>query len=486
LTFLEVIIYIMKDKLKEIYSSENFKETGHELVELLAKYISDSEKQDIPVNNYMEPNEQLEYWRNYKLDDKNPITLFQDIIEKSIHIHNPKYIGHQVSAPAPLAALSNLFTALMNNSMAIYEMGPASTAIEKAVVEEISNKIGYGEKGDGYITSGGTLANLTALLAARAVIVKSDIWETGYNEKLAVMVSEEAHYCVDRACRIMGFGTDGIIKIPVGDKFTMKTELLGEYFAKAEKEEIRVIAVVGSAPSTSTGMHDDLEAIAEFCSEKKLWFHIDGAHGGGAIYSKKYKHLLKGIEKADSVVIDAHKMLMMPSLMTFLMFKNKMDSYATFSQKAQYLWESSDEEEWYNMAKRTFECTKQMMGVKFYTLLKVYGEEVFNQFVTNQYDLGQELARLAKMRNNIQLATEPESNIVCFRYFEPKFSNQELNQRNSYIRSKILRKGDFYIVQTLLNDLVYMRATIMNPLTTSLIFEELLDEVEKLGCEKTS
>ncbi|MCF8297330.1 MAG: aminotransferase class I/II-fold pyridoxal phosphate-dependent enzyme [Saprospiraceae bacterium] len=471
----------MKDKLKEIYSSKKFQEQGHELVDLLAKYISNSAKQEIPVNNYLEPNEQLEFWRNYKLDDKNPITLFKDIIEKSIHIHNPKYIGHQVSASAPLAALVNLFTALLNNSMAIYEMGPASTAIEKAVVEEISNKIGYGEKGDGYITSGGTLANLTALLAARQIIVESNVWEHGLNEKLAVMVSAEAHYCVERACRIMGFGAKGIIKIPVGDTFTMKTELLDEYYKKAEKDGIKVIAVVGSAPSTSTGMHDDLEAIAQFCSEKKLWFHIDGAHGGGAIYSKKYKHLLKGIEKADSVVIDAHKMLMMPSLMTFLMFKNKMDSYATFSQRAQYLWESSDEEEWYNMAKRTFECTKQMMGVKFFTLLKTYGEEIFDQFVTNQYDLGHELAKQINRRQNVELAVEPESNIVCFRYFDPKLSDSELNQRNSYIRSKILKKGDFYIVQTLLNNLVYMRATIMNPLTTAEIFGELLDEVEGLG-----
>lgn len=471
----------MKNSLKEIYSPKKFQEQGHKLVDLLAKYINDSAEQEIPVNNYQEPNEQLEYWRNYKLDDKNPITLFKDIIEKSIHIHNPKYIGHQVSAPAPLAALSNLFTALLNNSMAIYEMGPASTAIEKAVVEEVSNKIGYGAKGDGYITSGGTLANLTALLAARQIIVESNVWENGQNERLAVMVSSEAHYCVERACRIMGFGAKGIIKIPVGNTFTMKTELLEEYFEKAEKEGIKVIAVVGSAPSTSTGMHDDLEAIAKFCSEKKLWFHIDGAHGGGAIYSKKYKHLLKGIEKADSVVIDAHKMLMMPSLMTFIMFKNKMDSYATFSQSAQYLWESSDEEEWYNMAKRTFECTKQMMGVKFFTLLKTYEEEIFDQFVTNQYDLGQELAEQIKLRNNVELAVEPESNIVCFRYFYAKLSDEELNQRNSYIRSKILKKGDFYIVQTLLNNLVYMRATIMNPLTTAEIFEELLDEVERLG-----
>jgi len=225
-------------------------------------------------------------------------------------------------------------------------------------------------------------------------------------------------------------------------------------------------------------MHDDLNAIAEFAQQQNIWFHIDGAHGGGAIYSKKYKHLLNGIEKADSVVIDGHKMLMMPTLMTFVLFKKKSDSFANFTHKADYLFQQA-EEEWYNMAKRTFECTKEMMSIKFYVLLKTYGPEVFNQFVTQLYNLGTEFANKVKQNPQFELALTPHSNIVCFRYVDAQLSEEELNQLNGEIRSKILKQGDFYIVQTTLSGKTYLRLTFMNPQTTPEVMDELLKEVER-------
>ncbi|MCO6500039.1 MAG: pyridoxal-dependent decarboxylase [Vicingus serpentipes] len=472
----------MSKELESAYQPENFRKTGHELIDVIADYLSDVAQEKIPVNKWKEPNQQLEFWKNYQFDTNNPTAFFKEIIDKSIHIHHPKYIGHQVTPTVPLSALTTLLSAILNNGMAVYEMGAASTAIEKIVVDEILKQIGYPtDEADGFITSGGTLATLTALLAARKAIAPSDVWENGHQEKLGVLVSEQAHYCVDKAARVMGLGSDGVITIPVGGYFTMKTELLDKYFQKATNNGIRIIAVIGSAPSTSSGMHDDLNAIAAFAQQKNIWFHVDGAHGGGAIFSKKYKHLLAGIEKADSIVIDGHKMLMMPTLMTFVLFKKKSDSFANFTHKADYLFQQT-EEEWYNMAKRTFECTKEMMSIKFYVILKTYGPEVFDQFVTRLYDLGAEFAEKVKQNPQFELALSPHSNIVCFRYIDKQLSEKELNQLNSKIRSKILKQGDFYIVQTTLNGKIYIRLTFMNPQTTSTIMDELLSEVEK--CSK--
>ena len=126
--------------------------------------------------------------------------------------------------------------------------------------------------------------------------------------------------------------------------------------------------------------------------------------------------MLKGINQADSIAIDGHKMLMMPSIMTFLLYKNKSDSYATFNQKAQYLWEKAEDEEWYNYAKRTFECTKYMMSIHFYSMLEFYGEQVFDDHVTHLYDQAYLFAEKITTRNNFELALQPQSNIVCFRY----------------------------------------------------------------------
>lgn len=470
----------MKDKLKAAYNPKKFNEFGHELIDLITQHLESTQSQKSNANNWKKPSEQLDFWKNYNIDINSPTAFFEDVIKRSINVQHSKYMGHQICPTAPLSALSGLLNSILNNGMAIYEMGPAATAIEKVVIDTINEKIGYNNEADGFITSGGTLANLTALLSARKAMVESDIWSEGMNENLAVIVSSEAHYCVDRSLRIMGFGSQGIIKVPVGNDFSMQTELLEECYSKATAEGLKVISVVGSAPSTSTGIYDDLEEIGEFCKSKKLWFHVDGAHGGAVIFSKKYKHLVKGIREADSVVIDGHKMLMTPSIMTFLLFKNKNDSYATFSQKAQYLWGKDQEEEWYNLAKRTFECTKHMMSIQFYVILKFYGEEIFDQFVTHLYDLGHYLANVIKTkRTDFELAVEPHSNIVCFRYKPKGYTEEELNNINSTIRQKILEDNEYYIVQTALNGKVYLRVTFMNPNTSEKIIDSMLDIVEE-------
>lgn len=468
----------MKKILSEVYDPQKFKEIAHELVELLGNHLEESHEKKILVQNWKEPTDLLAFWKQYELDKQEPMQFFKDVIHGSVNVHHPQYIGHQVSPPAPLASLAGFIGAFLNNGMAVYEMGAAGTAIEKIVIDGMNKKIGYDENSDGFITSGGTLANLTALLSARQAMIDEDIWEEGLNEKLGVMVSSEAHYCVDRSVRIMGMGSQGMIKIPVNDQYAMKTELLEAHFNKAKEQGIRVIAVVGSAPSTSTGMYDDLEAIADFCKKKKLWFHVDGAHGGAAIYSKKYQHYLKGLERADSVVIDGHKMLMTPTIMTFLLFKNKKHSQATFKQRAQYL--LINEEDWYNIAGKSFECTKRLMSIQFYVILKYYGEEVFDEFVTTLYDLGQTFAQVIKEEKDFELALQPDTNIVCFRYHPQGVEGEALNQLNRKIRQNLLEEGAFYLVQTLLKEEIFMRTTIMNPMTQQSDFELLLDKIKAM------
>ncbi len=480
----------MENILKEVYSADLFREQGHALVDLLAQYLESAQNQTIQVNNYIDPDEQLRFWENYQPEVSDPNVLFKDIIEKSIHIHHPHYVGHQVSPPIPLAALAGLLASVLNNGMAIYEMGAAATAIERIVVRKILSMAGFPDGGDGLLTSGGTLGNLTALLAARQQITHSDVWEKGLSQPLGIMVSSEAHYSVDRAARVMGLGAQGIVKIPVKSDFSMDTSQLEEQLFKAKNDGIKVFAVVGCAPSTSTGIHDDLEAIADFCQKHALWFHVDAAHGGGAIFSPKYKPLLRGIEKAHSAVIDGHKMLLMPALMTFVLFKNKYDSYATFNQNAQYLLDKLGEEDWYNMAKRTMECTKLMMGIQFYAVLNTYGEEVFNQNVTQLYDLGKLFSQLISKHSKLELAIEPQSNIVCFRYKPENVNENAADCLNAKVRESILRQGEFYLVQTIVNGHVYLRTSLMNPATTVAALETLLERVETLAnlleCEYTT
>ncbi len=462
--------------MKHIYNSETFRKSGHELIDLLADHLATAQQGNIPVLPWETPDNQFDFWEKYDLEDKNTTTLFKDIIERSISLNHPRYMGHQISPVAPVTALASLVAAFMNNGMGVYEMGPASTAIEKVVIKFFAEAIGYEANADGFMTSGGTLANLTALLAARSVHARTDVWQAGHSgQKLAIMVSAEAHYCVDRAARIMGFGEEGILKIETNERFQMNIESLDNQFEQATKKGFQVIAIVGSACTTSTGSYDDLEAIADFAERREIWFHVDGAHGGAAIFSEKYKSLTRGIHRADSVVIDCHKMLMTPAIATALVFKSSQDAYKTFNQKAQYLWKEAAEEEWYNLAKRTFECTKEMMSIKFFCLMQLYGKQGFAEFVETLYDLGKTFAKLIKKRPQLELVTEPECNIVCFRVYNPELDRAENNRINSRIRQEIIESGKFYIVQTTLQNTVYLRTTLMNPFTSAHDLESLLN-----------
>ncbi|GMN09239.1 lysine decarboxylase DesA [Croceitalea sp. MTPC9] len=467
---------------QKVYSPETFKEQGKQLISLLQEHLKNtSSGSNHKVLNWNLPDNELKFWENY-LENGNQEEFFSEILKRTTHTHHPKYMGHQVSAPAPLTLLTALTSALLNNGMAVYEMGMSPSAIEKVVTSLICSKIGYEKNSGGLLTSGGTLANLTALLSARKAKIEHDVWNEGYREPLGVMVCEQAHYCIDRAAKIMGLGEKGIIKIPSKDNFSMDVSQLESCYETALKKGIKIFAIVGSAPSTAAGAYDNLQAIAHFAKKKNLWFHVDGAHGGAAIYSDKYKHLLNGIEESDSVVIDGHKMMLMPALTTALLFKDKSNMQHTFNQKADYLLkEDEDEDDWINSGKKTFECTKNMMCMHWYILLKIYGEELFDEFVTRQYDLAKTFNDLLNNDPNFEVAVCPQSNIVCFRYVKKSQTQEELNLLNARIRQELLEDGEFYLVQTRLKGIHYLRTSLMNPFTTKEHLTLLLQKIKQIA-----
>lgn len=472
-----------QDLLKAAYDPDTFRREGYALIDLLSEYLRSALGGDRePVLRWETPDEQLRRWEDDSLEAPSGDVqqLFKGVLDGSVHLHHPQYMGHQISPPAPVAALAGLLGDLLNNGMGVYEMGAPATAIERVVTRQVARRLGLGEAADGILTSGGSLANLTALLAARSSKA-GNVWREGTSEPLALMVSAEAHYCVDRAARIMGWGEEGIIKVPVDDEFRLRADLLPACLEKARAGGRRVIAVVGSACTTSTGAYDDLAAIADFCQAQDLWFHVDGAHGAPAAFSPKYAALTRGIERADSVTMDFHKMLLTPSVTTALLFRDGRDSYHTFAQQGQYLWSRDEEEEWYNLAKRTFECTKLMLSVKAYSLLRTYGWDLFDQYVTTVIDRTRELAGLIRDRSDMDLAVAPDCNIICFRYRPAGVPEEDLDALNDRIRQTLLEQGAFYIVKTKLRGRSYLRCTLTNAFTTTGHLEGLLEAVSRTG-----
>ena len=464
----------------DAYHPENFRKEGHALVDLLADYLKNLEErqEDIKVLPHFAPDQAFSHWES---ELENPGTksltdLFSKVLNEGIHLHHPGYMGHQINPPAPSAALGSLLNAFMNNGMAVFEMGVPGTSMEHAVIKVVAKTFGFSDQANGLLCNGGTLANLTALLTARACISAYPVWNVGNKSKMALMVSEEAHYCVERAARIMGWGSEGIIKIPVDDQFKMRTNLLPQYLEEAKSKGIEVIAVVGSACSTATGSFDNLTEIGAFCKANNIWFHVDGAHGAANAFSEDWKFLVEGIETADSVAMDFHKMLLAPSLITALVLNDGRNQFKTFAQHAHYLWENDASFEWHNVAKRSFECTKSMLSLPVYTLLYQYGTSLFSAYIDRVNNLCQYVYGQLNANENWEVPVSPSCNIICFRFLPSKSSDLiDNNHLNKYIREQIILGGKFYIVQTVLSENVFLRLSITNALTTEADLDALLD-----------
>jgi L-2,4-diaminobutyrate decarboxylase len=312
------------------------------------------------------------------------------------------------------------------------------------------------------LTSGGSAGNLTALLAARQAKAGFDAWGEGAHggPPLAVLASSQTHYCIARSLQVMGLGKEGAQPVPVDARFRLRAASLDRARRIAETAGKKVIAVVASAGSTATGAFDPLAEIADFCAEHDLWLHVDGAHGASAMLSETHAPRLAGIERADSVVWDAHKMMLMPALVTAVLFREGRHSYEAFAQEASYLFSgAAPEEQWFNLAGRTLECTKSMMALKLYVALATYGRPFFAEYVDGRFALAQRFADAVEASGDFELAVRPDCNIVCFR-----LRGEGVDQ--GAIRRRLLADGRFYLVQTTLPQGVFLRVTIINPATT--------------------
>ena len=462
-------------------------------LKLLASYLEQAHAGAIPVLPYADPDAMLQRW-NLPIPSSGKgmgeaSRLLKRALAESIHLHHPRNMGHQLSAPLPLAAVCDFFSALLNNSSAVYEVGPVETVIEAHLVRWIAGLAGLDpDRAGGLFTSGGSLGNLTALLAARQVMGKrkalGDLWREGYapgGPRPAVLVSAQAHYSVLRAVQIMGLGETGVIPVGTDSALRLDPSALAAAYDTARLAGREPIAVVANACSTATGSYDPLERIADFCVCKDLWLHVDGTHGFGAALVPQYAPLLEGTPRADSLVWDLHKMLRMPALCTAVVFRDKAHSYATFAQDASYLFQGTPEQEWYNLGQRTIECTKLMMALKAFVCLQVYGTQYFADYIAGRYALARRFFEGLQASTDFECPVAPQANIVCFRHVPSGLPAAALDRLQGSIRQKLIASGKFYITQTRLPSGLYLRVTLINPATQDSDLQALLAEVRSVA-----
>ncbi len=479
------------DIIQSIYDPETFRQTGHRLIDLLTDHMVAAHKGEMAVLPHPGPSTLAESYQQPAPAEPAAdageclIERLRELIDQSNQLHHPGYIGHQVGAPVPASSLAELVAGVLNQSMAVYEMSPAATHIEHQTVRWLCQLMGWDEQSDGVFTSGGSLGNLTALLAARNHATGGAAWEKGLRSSppLALVVSEQAHYSVARAAGILGLGQDAIIRVPVDRQFRMDTAALIESCRAAEAQGKKIVAVVASAGTTATGSFDPLLKIGEFCHEKGIWFHVDGAHGASVLLSPKYRHLASGIELANSVAWDAHKMLFMPNLATALLFRQGSRGYEAFSQEASYLFGRHAFPE-HDLGLRAIECTRPMQAWKLWISIQMHGTRGIGELVTQKLDLAREFASLIKSQTDFELLTEPMCNILCFRHIplgarDAALDVARLNEHQAKIRQRVLASGKFFLVQTRIGEALYLRCTLMNAYTTLQDLARLLELIRE-------
>jgi L-2,4-diaminobutyrate decarboxylase len=407
-------------------------------------------------------------------------------LASATRLHRPTYMGHQVAVPHHAGALGALIDGFTNNPMAIYEMGPGAASIEYFVINWLLEKVGWQPApltishdsrptfGGGVLTHGGSLANLTALVAARSRLVP-DVWRDGNPGDLALLAPAGSHYSIARAAGILGIGQRAIYELEVDERGMVRPDRLPAVYARLRNDGKRTVALVANAGSTAVGLYDPLAEIGAFCKEHELWFHVDGAHGASALLSERYRHLLSGVKLADSLVWDAHKLVRTPALCAAILVRDHRTLDAAFQQEASYLFHDK-EQPGFDFIHRTVECTKAGLGLRLYMVLAALGERGLAEYIERQFELAVDVYNYIGELPDFECAVEPQSNILCFR----------LNGSDDLqlaIRARLIAQGDFYVSTTAFNGRRYIRLVLMNPDTTLAEVKRLIEAIRSLKME---
>ncbi len=411
--------------------------------------------------------------------------LRAEVIPDSNHLYHPHYVGHQTSAPLPIAVWMESITAALNQSASVFEMSPVGTVVEHRVVSWMCELAGFGaDRGaGGTFTTGGTEATFTALLAARGVVVP-DAWTNGVGADPPVLLcGEHAHYAVTRAAGELGLGMRNVL--PIRSRgYTMDADALRQALDSLVHGGKRVLAVVATAGSTPTGSFDDFDAIAAACDAHGVWLHIDGAHGAAALLSNKHRQRVRGFERARSIAFDPHKMMLLPLQAGLLLVRHEHELQSAFSQRAPYLFQSTDDERIWDQGTRSFLCSRRVDAFKVWVALQRYGADGLGQLYDRLCDTTRYMWGAIGERSDFEALHEPECNILCFRYVgDRSLSDEKLDELNRDLRDRYNRSGEGWITATNLDSRRVLRVTVMNPRTSTADVDDILAGLAKLAGE---
>lgn len=344
-------------------------------------------------------------------------TYFEDTLEKLV-LSTPRtatrlFFNQLYGGRNAIATLGDLLAVILNNSMYTYKVAGPMVGIEKEILNQVCKIIGYGEDSGGSIAPGGSMSNFMAMVMARdavGVSVKSE----GISQKMTLYTSVESHYSIPKNAAFIGIGREQVRYVEADETGKMKPAHLEELIKEDIGNGFMPFFVNATAGTTVLGVFDDIQAISKVAKQFNLWLHIDGAYCGSVIFSKKYNHLIKGVELSDSFSFNAHKMLGTPLTCSIFVSSHKKYLYDSFSNDAAYLYQTDADD--YNLGKTSIQCGRRNDSLKLWALWKSVGTNGLGKMVDQQFHLAETARKYIKGHADYTLYSFENSISVCFNY----------------------------------------------------------------------
>ena len=387
------------------------------------------------------------------------------------HLHCPTLIISQAAEVLINAA---------NQSLDSWDQGPSASMMEIKLIEWLRGRVGYSTGDAGVFTSGGTQSNLMGLLLARDRLVQRR-WGRSVREqglpadahRIKILCSEAAHFSIGKNMALLGLGWASVVGVPTTDTGQIDTLELARTIDALEAAGDRIAAIVGTAGTTDAGAIDSLTELGNLAARHAIWLHVDAAWGGALLLSERYRHLLAGLELADSITIDFHKHFLQPISCSAFLLKNEAH-FDFIHCQAEYLNPASDDERGIpNLVCRSLQTTRRCDALKLWMSLDALGVERFGALVEHSIELAGETADLIRRTPELELLMLPQLSSVLFRFAGEDADPAKLDDLNREIADSLFSAGKANIGVTSLGGKVCLKLTLLNPLCT-------IDDIEAL------
>jgi len=398
-------------------------------------------------------------------------------LDDAVWFHEPTYAAH-LNCPIVIPALlAEVFVSAVNSSLDTFDQSAGGTFVERHIVDWTAERIGFGASADGIFTSGGTQSNLQALLLARDRALACH----GDPSRLRILTSTDGHFSVLKAARLLGLGDGAVIGVRVNAERRMDVAELGRALADVRDNGLVPMAVVATAGTTDFGAIDPLPEIAGLCGGYDAWLHVDAAYGGGLLVSPTRRHLLDGIEHADSVTVDYHKTWFQPVSASALIVSDR-SHLRHVTWHADYLNPKDPDGTGHpNQVDKSLQTTRRFDALKLWLTLRVMGPDRIGQYVDAVVDLAAEVA--TRLDSAIELAAPPQLSTLVFRYRPAGVTEDEADWLAPRIRSTLYERGTAMVAGTKVDGRAWLKLTLLNPLTTADDVLGILAEVIAVGDE---